>query len=84
MQAKAQLNPSTMLSALLDEIASCEGDALLVGHMPWMAQLIAQLVTGDGSLDVVSLQTGTMTCLERKGSRHWVIRWIVTPAVIIQ
>jgi len=79
VQASPGLGPRDEVSALvhrLDELA----DAMIVGHLPFLARLASLLVAGDADCPVFAFQNGGIVCLCRDGS-GWVIRWALMPQV---
>ena len=55
-------------------------DLMLVGHLPFMERLLAQLVAGDAGLRVFRIQAGGLICLGRDEA-GWHIRWALMPHV---
>src|SRR5712691_4350985 len=60
-----RLNPSSDPLALADDIVRAESDLLLVGHLPFLRQLVAYLVAGDANRPVLTYPSGGAICLER-------------------
>ena len=57
-------------------------DTLVVGHLPFMGRLVAQLLTGDPGHDCVQFRPGSIVCLERTSPDHWVLLWMLRPELL--
>jgi phosphohistidine phosphatase len=57
---------------------------MLVGHLPHLSKLAAQLLTGDKSREIVAFRNSGIVCLEKEENGSWAIRWVITPEVIPQ
>ena len=57
-------------------------DTLVVGHLPFMARLVALLTTGDSERDIVAYTPGSVVCLERADAGHWVVLWMIRPDML--
>ena len=56
---------------------------MLVGHRPFMDQLLGLLVAGDRMGTIVEFQKGGIVCLERDPKQGtWSVQWAVTPALV--
>jgi phosphohistidine phosphatase len=63
----------------LEHVDASDDDLMLVGHMPYMGKLAAQLTTGNKERDFLEFTTATVLCLKRGGRGAWYIGWMVTP-----
>ena len=66
---------------LVDRIQEWHDDTLLVGHMPFMSQLVSALVLGDDYPDILRFPPATVVCLERFESR-WILNWVLRPDLV--
>lgn len=64
------------------EISAPESDVMLVGHMPFIAELASCLLSGSASFLSVRFTTGTILCIERTGYNGWMQRYHL-PAKLI-
>jgi phosphohistidine phosphatase len=71
------LDPAKALDALVDEIEHWCDDAVLVGHLPFIGELVCELVSRQSSQQLVKFTPGTVVCLERSDGNQWVISWVV-------
>lgn len=74
------INPNDPVEPLVDLIETWTEDTQVVGHLPYMANIVSQLVSGDHSLTVM-FEAGTTVCLE-KLEGHWIILWVVGPGIV--
>ena len=51
---------------------------MMVGHLPYLAKLVALLVTGDENNNVIRFQMGQMVCLTKE-NKVWKVHWVITP-----
>lgn len=65
----------------MEQIRDWENDTVLVGHLPFMAKLVAKLVTGRENDGVAAFQPGSMICLERGETGSWTINWMLRPVL---
>jgi phosphohistidine phosphatase len=67
---------------VVDAIKTWTRDTVLVGHMPYMSNLVSVLVmdADDGvNPHLLTYAPGTMVCLARSAEGRWVIDWIIKP-----
>lgn len=57
-----------------------DDDAMYVGHLPHMGNLVSYLTCGDKDAGVMAYSCGGVACLE-KDDAGFHIKWIVTPEV---
>lgn len=75
------LNPNDDVDVIANQVDTWEQDAMLVGHLPFMASLVTRLVGGDVSNPVVAYQPGSVVGLERKDG-NWQVCLMVRPEQI--
>ena len=70
----------------LDDVAAFagslvkEGEAMYVGHLPFMERIVAYLITADADRPVIRFQNGGVVCLDWDAEvERWVIRWTAFP-----
>lgn len=84
VETRNELDPMAFVGDILEEIHARKKNILLVGHMPFMGKLAAQLIRGNEEQDVVAFKTGSMLCLEQVENDQWVIRWMLNPELFYQ
>ena len=62
-------------------LAGMKEDAMLVGHLPFMARLTGLLLCGDADRMFVDFKPGGVVCLKRVESR-WAIEWMIVPEMV--
>lgn len=81
-ETRQGLGPDDAVEPLARDIARWDEDTLVVGHLPFMARLTSQLVTGQSTVAVNAYRPGTVTCLEKSPADHWIIAWMVRPELL--
>lgn len=75
------LNPNDNPKAFDWQSESWDRDILVVGHLPFLAKLVAHLVAEDENRPVAAFQPGSLVCLERIDG-HWQIAWMIRPDLL--
>lgn len=83
IETNPQLNPNDPVSHILEQINQMHEDILITGHLPFVAKLVAQLVSSDENNDIVAYTPGSIVCLE-PSDRGWSIAWMIRPAIMKQ
>lgn len=81
-QARTGLAPNDAVEPLYREIAAWAGDTLIVGHLPFLGRLASLMLAGDPDRPTLAFQPGSLACLERDTTGHWVLLWMVRPELI--
>ena len=76
------INPNDNPGAFDLQAASGDIDTMVVGHLPFMAKLVSQLVTGDDNNMLVAYQPGSVVCLESIEKDNWQINWMIRPELL--
>jgi len=82
VEAVSGINPNDDLEPFMQQIAKAGKDTLVVGHLPFMAKLVARLVSGSEANAVVAYQPGSMVCLESANDHSWQIQWMIRPELL--
>jgi phosphohistidine phosphatase len=82
VMAVSGLNPEDPVEPVARALAAESASLMLVGHLPFLAALAAELITGNHELPVVRFQMGGIVGLERNGSGDWSLAWMVTPDLL--
>lgn len=61
---------------------SWDRDTLIVGHLPFIARLVADLLIGDRDRPLIAYQPGSVVCLERAEDGGWRLNWMVRPELL--
>jgi phosphohistidine phosphatase len=81
-QARTGLAPNDAVEPLSRESAAWAGDTLIVGHLPFLGRLASLVLAGDPDRPTLAFQPGSLACLERDTTGHWVLLWMVRPELI--
>jgi phosphohistidine phosphatase len=76
------LSPKDPTDEVAQAVTAWDQDAMLVGHLPFMAKLVSRLVAGREDAGVAAFHPGSVVCLERTEQQRWVIAWMVRPDVL--
>ena len=57
-----------------------EEDIMLVGHLPFIADLTMWLLRDSGDTRLVNFATSQILCLERNDEGLWLYKWLVNPS----
>jgi phosphohistidine phosphatase len=79
VEARQGLNPNDSAVELSRELARLDEDVMIVGHMPFLGELVAVLVTGGAAGEIVTFRTAGACCLERDEGEPWRLVWLVSP-----
>lgn len=78
-EARGGLDPNDPTGPLAAEVSGWHEDVMMVGHLPFMGELVTRLVTGRGGADIVTYAAGSVACLEPAGGGGWRIAWMLHP-----
>ncbi len=79
---RAGLAPNDPTDAFAETLAAWREDAMVVGHLPFMARLVTRLVTKSDNGRVVAYLPGSLVCLERDEDGAWAIAWMLRPELL--
>lgn len=78
-EERAGLAPNDPTEAFAETLADEREDAMVVGHLPFMARLVSRLVTRDEDRPTVAYLPGSIVSLDRDDSGAWAIAWMLRP-----
>lgn len=81
-EARAGLAPNDPTEALAETLADWREDAMVVGHLPFVARLVTRLVTKSDDETTVAYLPGSLVCLERDEDGAWAIAWMLRPELM--
>jgi phosphohistidine phosphatase len=76
--AVSGLAPNDDVRPVAEALADESQPVMLVGHLPFMARLAGQLLTGDADRLVVRFRYAGIVCLVCEEGR-WLVAWVLTP-----
>jgi phosphohistidine phosphatase len=77
------LDPARPLAPIIEEIDHWYDDTVLVSHMPFIGELVSQLVSEQTREQLVKFTPGTVVCLERDESNRWIIGWVLRADLLV-
>ncbi len=80
--AVSDINPNDPVDKFVTRINEWTEDTLVVGHLPFMAKLVAQLVSNNEATVVTAYQPGSVVCLARDEDSNWQILWMLRPELL--
>jgi phosphohistidine phosphatase len=82
VEADHGLDELDPLDQILEQIPLLHEDTMLVGHLPFMSQLVSALVTDNPDLPLVRFGPASIVCLEQHEAQRWIINWLVSPQLL--
>lgn len=77
------LSENADVSPLVDMIKTWDDDTMLVGHLPFMAQLVSALVVGNQHHSpIVNYPPGSVVCLDHYEHDRWIVNWLLRPSIV--
>ncbi len=80
--SREDLGPNADVLAIAHELDAYSADLMIVGHLPFLDNLVSLLVAGRETADVVAFSAGAMACLRRPNHGPWQINWMITPELL--
>ena len=80
-EAATGLDPNDPVEPWIAAVNGWTEDRLLVGHQPFLGQLVSRLVLGEERA-LVDYRPGTVVCLEPTGAGDWRIVGMLGPALL--
>ena len=77
------ISPNDPVEPFLQEIENWTVETLVVGHLPFMAKLVAHLVVNN-EIALTAYQPGSVVCLAKGEDEHWQIQWMLRPELLSQ
>ena len=82
LETSGLINPNDNPKAFDWQSESWNRDALIVGHLPFMAKLVSHLLIEDENRLITAYQPGSVVCLEHNNDAHWQINWMIRPELL--
>ena len=81
-ESAAGINPNDDVSEFAASLSREGIDTLVVGHLPFLARLVGQLLNGDEEKVLVDYRPGSIVALEYAQHGNWRIQWMVRPELL--
>lgn len=75
------LEPGRAVTPLVEMLQNWHDDTMLVGHMPFMSQLVSALILNDDGYNIIRFPPATIVCLEQYEHR-WILNWVLRPDLV--
>lgn len=59
-----------------------DDDVMVVGHLPFMGRMVANLVSDSPDGDIVTFEPGSVVALEKDGNGNWSVQWMLRPSLL--
>jgi phosphohistidine phosphatase len=82
LEISGLINPNDSPGAFDWQSESWDRDTLVVGHLPFMARLVAHMLVEDETRLKTAFQPGTVVCLELYDDVHWQMNWMLRPELL--
>ena len=73
------INPNDAVDDFINRLNEYTDDTMVVGHLPFMAKLVAQLITKKIEIILTAYQPGSVVCLAKDEEDCWQIAWMLRP-----
>jgi len=78
LRLKRNLGPNDDVALLGDDIMTESKDLMIVGHLPFLSNLLSYLLSGDQHKCALAFPTAGMAHLDYDG-RRWCLSWFINP-----
>jgi len=82
-ESSSLLGTDKSVIPLMEMLHSWQDDTMLVGHLPFLSQLISALLLSDENYDAWRFVPATVICVERYKDSQWMMNWMLCPEVVI-
>jgi len=82
IETSQKMAANDSVTRFAQQIGDWNTDVMLVGHLPFMARLVAKLITANEDNQIVTFLPGSIVCLERDGSGLWSMAWMLRPELL--
>jgi phosphohistidine phosphatase len=82
IEARGAMDPLDPPRPVAEWIAGSSQDAMLVGHLPFMAKLASRLIAGSENANALLFSPGCVACLERTEEKGWTLAWMIRPELL--
>ena len=82
LQAVDGINPRDDTGIFLQRLLQENSDTLVVGHLPFMADLVSRLLGAEQGGGLLRYTPGSLVALEPDDGGHWQIQWMVRPDLL--
>jgi phosphohistidine phosphatase len=78
------LGPNDPVEFFVQHVEEWGENLLVVGHLPFMAKLVARLAAGSEERSIVAYRPGSIVCLETEEGPDWQVQWMIRPELLTE
>ncbi len=82
VESRSGMAPNDPVEPVAEKLDSQPGDIMLVGHMPFLADLASQLILGRQGQELIRFPAAAVVCLESGSKGRWAVGWMVEPGIL--
>jgi phosphohistidine phosphatase len=76
------ISPNDDIAPMREHLHTETRNLMLVGHLPYLARLVSQLLGVEKDRTVVDFQMGGVVRLDRNVGGEWTLRWMIVPGML--
>jgi phosphohistidine phosphatase len=76
------INPNDPPEILVQQLATWNSDAMIVGHLPYLEKFIALLITSNEQPSLLRFKPSSIVCVAINDDKQWAIEWMIRPEII--
>ncbi len=76
------IKPNDDVASFGEKLGDLQDDTLVAGHLPFMARLVAWLITGNNDLGMLAYRPGSVVCLEQQEEGMWILERMIRPELL--
>jgi len=80
---QAGIGPEDSIRPILRRIKQARNQTMIVGHLPFLNELISKLISGKTSPELLKFSPSTVVALTNDEGK-WVIAWVLSPDVAVR
>lgn len=77
------LMPEDFIEPIAELCNALNEDVMLVGHLPFMGRLAAELLSERSDKPCIEFQTSAILCLDRPALFQWCVSWFISPNLLL-
>lgn len=82
IETLAGIAPNDAVEPIASQLTDRNENCLVVGHLPFMAKLVAWLLSGSTENALVTYHPGSVVCLESDDHGGWQLQWMIRPELL--
>lgn len=82
LESSGLINPNDNPAAFDWQGDSWDQDTVIVGHLPFMAKMVSQLLMEEQDRLIAGYRPGSVVCLEHGETGGWQLAWMIRPELL--